>query len=110
MVARDCQFCILRRCRLRWPRRVTARTPLVIHRSDAGLARELRQAGKGEKLATKPDGRVCAVGYSLPTFHADKTFQNVCRDLRWQLANIIQAFVSSYSRVHHQPGPGRRID
>lgn len=51
---------------------------------------------KGEKLGTEPDGRVCATGFSLPTFHPDKTFQAVVEDVRWQLTTIIEAFVSSY--------------
>src|SRR5690606_3292036 len=42
------------------------------------------------------DGRLCAAGFSLPTFHPDKTFENVAEDIRWQLAEVIQTFVSSY--------------
>ena len=42
------------------------------------------------------DGRLCAVGFSLPTFHADRTFQGVVEDIRVQLALVLETFVSSY--------------
>lgn len=42
------------------------------------------------------DGRLCAVGFSLPTFHPDKTLDNVVEDIRWQLAEVLHTFVSSY--------------
>jgi len=41
-------------------------------------------------------GRLCAVGFSLPMFHPDKTFQAVVEDIRTQLAMVLQTFVSSY--------------
>ncbi|MEZ4272548.1 MAG: hypothetical protein R3C68_14305 [Myxococcota bacterium] len=44
----------------------------------------------------RPDGRLCAVGYSLPTFHPDKAFTRVVEVIRSQLATVVQTFVSSY--------------
>lgn len=44
----------------------------------------------------KSDGRLCAIGFSLPTFHPDKTFQKVVEDVRWQLSEVIKTFVSTY--------------
>ncbi len=46
--------------------------------------------------AKQPDGRLCAVGYSLPMFFADKTFESVVEDVRIQLAEVIQTLVASY--------------
>ncbi len=42
------------------------------------------------------DGRLCAVGFSLPTFYQDKTFGIVTDDIRAQLAQSMQTFISSY--------------
>ena len=42
------------------------------------------------------DGRICAVGFSLPTFHPSKSFEGVIEDIRAQLAKVIQTLVSSY--------------
>lgn len=41
-------------------------------------------------------GRLCAVGYSLPAFHPEKTFERVVEDVRGQLAEVIETLVSSY--------------
>lgn len=45
---------------------------------------------------THEDGRVCAVGFSLPTFHPEKTFERVVEDVRGQLAQVVETLVSSY--------------
>ena len=50
----------------------------------------IRRTGK------QPGGRLCAVGFSLPTFHPDKTFDVVVEDVRSQLAEVLQTLVSSY--------------
>jgi hypothetical protein len=42
-------------------------------------------------------GRLCAVGFSLPMFFADNTFEAVIEDIRAQLARVIQTLVSQYS-------------
>jgi hypothetical protein len=52
--------------------------------------RWLKVAGK------QADGRICAVGFSLPMFFADKTFEGVVEDVRGQLAEVIETLVSSY--------------
>jgi hypothetical protein len=44
----------------------------------------------------QPGGRLCAIGYSEPTFFADKTFDAVVDDVRGQLALVVQTLVSSY--------------
>ena len=44
----------------------------------------------------QPGGRLCAVGFSLPTFHPEKTFQGVVEDIRGQLAEVLETFVSTY--------------
>lgn len=49
-----------------------------------------------EQHGKQSGGRLCAVGYSLPMYHADQTFGRVVEDVRVQLADIIQTFVSSY--------------
>lgn len=41
-------------------------------------------------------GRLCAVGYSLPAFHPETTFERVVEDVRGQLAEVIETLVSSY--------------
>ncbi len=51
----------------------------------------IRKGGK------QSGGRLCAVGFTLPMFHPDKTFLGVVEDIRAQLAKVIQTFVSSYS-------------
>jgi len=68
----------------------------------------LRGKGKGKGISPKhvptwiartgkqPGGRLCAVGFSLPTFHPDKTFDVVVEDVRSQLAMVLQTLVSSY--------------
>jgi len=48
------------------------------------------------KTGPQPDARLCAVGYSLPTFYPDKTFTNVVEEIRIQLSKVIQTLVSSY--------------
>ena len=48
------------------------------------------------KTGRQPDDRLCAVGYSLPTFYPDKTFTNVVEEIRIQLSKVIQTLVSSY--------------
>jgi hypothetical protein len=50
----------------------------------------LKRGGK------QADGRICAVGFSLPMFFADKTFEGVVEDVRGQLAEVIETLVSSY--------------
>jgi hypothetical protein len=50
----------------------------------------IRRTGK------QAGGRLCAVGFSLPTFHPDKTFDVVVEDIRSQLADVLQTLVSSY--------------
>lgn len=47
-------------------------------------------------VGKQPGGRVCAVGFSLPAFFADKTFDTVVDDVRGQLAQVIQTLVGSY--------------
>jgi hypothetical protein len=42
-------------------------------------------------------GRLCAVGFSLPTFFADNTFEAVVEDIRGQLAEVIETLVSQYT-------------
>lgn len=42
------------------------------------------------------DGRLCAIGFSLPTFHQDKTFGVVIEDIRSQLADRIKTFIVSH--------------
>jgi hypothetical protein len=49
------------------------------------------------KTGTQPGNRLCAVGFSLPTFHAENTFEVVIEDIRAQLAEVLQTLVSSYS-------------
>ena len=49
------------------------------------------------RTGTRPDGRLCAVGFSLPTFHPDATFEGVVEDVRVQLSTVIETLVSSYS-------------
>lgn len=44
----------------------------------------------------QPGGRMCAVGYSMPAFFADQTFQTVVDDVRGQLTDTVQTMVSSY--------------
>lgn len=44
----------------------------------------------------QPGGRICAVGYSMPAFFADQTFQTVVDDVRGQLTDTVQTLVSSY--------------
>jgi hypothetical protein len=45
---------------------------------------------------TQPGGRLCAIGFSSPMFHADKTFVGVVEDIRGQLSRVLQTLVSSY--------------
>jgi hypothetical protein len=49
-----------------------------------------------ENYGVQPDGRLCTVGFSLPTFHTEQTYGNVVEDVRVQLAKVIQTLVSSY--------------
>lgn len=49
-----------------------------------------------DKSGVQAGGRLCAVGFSLPMFHADKTFEGVIEDVRGQLAEVISTLVSSY--------------
>jgi hypothetical protein len=49
-----------------------------------------------QRTGKQPGGRLCAVGFSLPTFHPDKTFDVVVEDVRSQLAEVLQTLVSSY--------------
>ncbi|MEM6734164.1 MAG: hypothetical protein AAF658_21555, partial [Myxococcota bacterium] len=49
-----------------------------------------------DRRGEQPGGRLCAVGFSLPTFHPDKTFEAVVEDVRVQLAKVIETLVSSY--------------
>ncbi len=44
----------------------------------------------------QPGGRLCAVGFSMPTFHPDKTFEVVVEDVRVKLSTVIRALLSSY--------------
>ena len=46
------------------------------------------------------DGRLCAVGYSLPVFFADHTFTNVEKDVRLQLSTVVTTLVSSFFEDH----------
>ncbi len=48
------------------------------------------------RTGTQSGGRLCAVGFSLPTFHPDKTFVVVVEDVRAQLAHVLTTLVSSY--------------
>ena len=50
-----------------------------------------------DKTGTQPGNRLCAVGFSLPTFHAENTFEVVIEDIRSQLAQVLQTLVSSYT-------------
>jgi hypothetical protein len=43
----------------------------------------------------RKDGRVCAVGYSDPTFQPENTFENVVEDVRTQLAQTVDGLVAS---------------
>ncbi len=45
----------------------------------------------------QPGGRLCAVGFSLPMFYAENTFEGVVEDIRGQLAEVIETLVSQYS-------------
>ncbi|MBI5510038.1 MAG: hypothetical protein HY903_14875 [Deltaproteobacteria bacterium] len=49
------------------------------------------------RTGTQPGGRLCAVGFSLPTFNPENTFEVVVEDVRTQLALVLQTLVSSYS-------------
>jgi hypothetical protein len=49
-----------------------------------------------QRTGKQPGGRLCAVGFSLPTFHPAKTFDVVVEDVRSQLAEVLQTLVSSY--------------
>ena len=42
-------------------------------------------------------GRLCAIGFSLPMFFADNTFEGVVEDIRGQLAQVVETLVSQYS-------------
>lgn len=48
------------------------------------------------RTGKQPGGRLCAVGFSLPTFHPDKTFVIVVEDVRAQVARVLETLVSSY--------------
>lgn len=48
-----------------------------------------------QRRGEQPGGRLCAVGFSLPMFHADQTFQAVVKDIRAQLAKVLTTFVAS---------------
>lgn len=48
------------------------------------------------KTGRQPGGRLCAVGFSLPTFHPEKTFENVVEDVRAQLSKALRSLVASY--------------
>jgi len=41
-------------------------------------------------------GRLCAVGFSLPMFYPEGTFEAVIEDIRSQLATVIETLVSNY--------------
>lgn len=47
------------------------------------------------QIGAQKDGRVCAVGTTLPTFYTDQMFENVVRDIRSQLAQITTTLVAS---------------
>ncbi|MEM6531463.1 MAG: hypothetical protein AAF654_02505 [Myxococcota bacterium] len=49
-----------------------------------------------DRRGQQPDGRLCNVGFSLPMFHPDKTFEAVVEDVRIKLAKTIEGLVSSY--------------
>jgi uncharacterized protein YbjQ (UPF0145 family) len=49
------------------------------------------------RFGRRKDGRLCAVGFSMPMFHPDKSFDSVVEDVREQLATVIETLVSSYS-------------
>ncbi len=55
-----------------------------------------KKPGWLKKAGKQADGRLCAVGFSLPMFFADKTFEGVVEDVRGQLAEVIETLVSSY--------------
>jgi hypothetical protein len=61
--------------------------------SEADLDEAPAWIGAGGK---QRDGRLCAVGFSQPTFHPEKTFERVVEDVRGQLAEVIETLVSSY--------------
>ncbi len=64
--------------------------PPAVNRPDK-VPKWLKRTGK------QPGGRLCAVGFSLPTFHPDKTFEVVVEDIRGQLAHVLETLVSSYT-------------
>lgn len=49
-----------------------------------------------DRAGRQNDGRLCAIGFTLPMFHPDKTFEAVAQDIRGQLAKVLRTFVSSY--------------
>ncbi|MEO0815357.1 MAG: hypothetical protein AAFY60_21030, partial [Myxococcota bacterium] len=49
-----------------------------------------------DRNGEQPGGRLCSVGFSLPTFHPDKTFEVVVEDVRVKLSTVITALLSSY--------------
>ncbi|MBN1962239.1 MAG: hypothetical protein JW841_14990 [Deltaproteobacteria bacterium] len=49
------------------------------------------------KTGKQPGGRLCAVGFSMPTFFADNTFEAVVEDIRSQLAEVVETLVSQYT-------------
>ena len=48
------------------------------------------------RFGRQEDGRLCAVGYSLPVFFADHTFTHVEKDVRLQLSTVVTTLVSSF--------------
>jgi len=67
----------------------------------AAKKKNTKHAGAGpawlDKNGIQPGGRLCAVGFSLPTFFPEKTFEVVVEDVRAQLAEVLQTLVSQYS-------------
>lgn len=49
-----------------------------------------------DRRGEQPGGRLCTVGFSMPTFHPDKTFEVVVEDVRVKLSTVIVALLSSY--------------
>lgn len=52
------------------------------------------------RTGVQPGGRICAVGFSMSTFFPDAMFENVAQDIRSQLAQVLETFVSTYTEDH----------
>jgi hypothetical protein len=50
-----------------------------------------------QRIGRQPGDRVCAVGYSAPTFYPEEGFHRVLEDIRVQLAKGLGSFVASYA-------------